>query len=326
MKKIVFIIPYFGKFNNYFQLFLNTCELNHDVDWLIFTDDKTNYNYPSNVHVKYTSFDEIKNKIQEKFDFEISLTRAYKLCDYKPAYGYVFQDYIKDYDFWGYCDTDLIWGNIRKFYTEEKLKKYDKIGFLGHCTIFRNKKEINEMFMKEINGIKIYQKVFQSEENSSSINCTFDEERNQSINTIFENNNIPCDFTENEANIYMKSSNFRLTKYNFSTNRYEIEKNKKAFFVYDNGDLIRYINNKKIEKEEYMYIHMQSRKMQVSINQNSNYHFKIIPNSFDEIEVNKIDDSTIKKIKTKHFNLHYFKLRSKNLYLKIKKRVKKIWE
>lgn len=42
--RVAFIIPYFGKFNNYFPLFLKSCEANADLcDWLIYTDDKTEY-------------------------------------------------------------------------------------------------------------------------------------------------------------------------------------------------------------------------------------------------------------------------------------------
>ena len=32
------------------------------------------------------------------------------MCDYKVAYGEMFQDYIKEYDFWGHCDMDMIFG------------------------------------------------------------------------------------------------------------------------------------------------------------------------------------------------------------------------
>lgn len=45
----VFILPYYGKFPNYFQLFLNSCGSNPEYDWLIFTDDHTAYDYPDNV-------------------------------------------------------------------------------------------------------------------------------------------------------------------------------------------------------------------------------------------------------------------------------------
>ena len=68
MNRCVFIIPYFGKFNNYFQLFLNSCKPNNRFDWLIITDDHGDYAYPSNVKVIYSDFSNIKTKIQEKLD------------------------------------------------------------------------------------------------------------------------------------------------------------------------------------------------------------------------------------------------------------------
>ena len=130
MKKIVFIVPYFGKFNNYFQLYLDSCGKNKKIDWLIYTDDKTKYNFPDNVKVKYISFKEIKEKIQHKFPYKVSLERAYKLCDFRPLYGYIFEEDIQDYDYWGHCDTDMIWGNIEKLlFPILNKKKYDKCIF-----------------------------------------------------------------------------------------------------------------------------------------------------------------------------------------------------
>lgn len=35
MSKCTFIIPYYGNFPNYFQLFLNSCKYNSDFEWLI---------------------------------------------------------------------------------------------------------------------------------------------------------------------------------------------------------------------------------------------------------------------------------------------------
>ena len=64
MKKILFIIPYFGKFPNYFQLFLNSCEYNSEYNWVIITDNKEEYNYPKNVKIINKSFEELKEEIQ----------------------------------------------------------------------------------------------------------------------------------------------------------------------------------------------------------------------------------------------------------------------
>lgn len=316
MKSIAFIIPYFGKFNNYFQLFLNSCKYNTDCDWIIFTDDNTHYDYPENVIVHYITFEKLKQIFQDKFKFKISLEYPYKLCDYRPSYGYIFSEYISNYKFWGYCDTDLIWGKISNFINIKDLNKYDKIGFLGHCTIYKNSKVINNMFMSELNGVKIYKDVF-----TTNGNCSFDEEFNNSINNIFEYQNLKIRKDQYEANIYTKSSNFRITKMEFDLKKYIIEKNKKSFFVWDRGALFRYIKNEEITVEEYMYMHLQSRKMTVRLKNLSVDKYKIIPNSFDYLEKNVIESNNFKEIRKKYFNLHYFKLRSSNLLKKIIKNI-----
>ena len=54
MFSIVFICPYFGKLpKGQFPLWLKSCENNPTIDWIIFTDDRTRYNYPKNVKVTY---------------------------------------------------------------------------------------------------------------------------------------------------------------------------------------------------------------------------------------------------------------------------------
>ena len=123
MKKICLISVYFGKLPKYFQLWLDSCKGNPNVDFLVFIDDRTEFRYPDNVKRYFMSFEEVRTRFQLLFDFKIQLNTPYKLCDYKPAYGEAFIDYIDGYDFWGYCDIDIIWGDIRKYITEEKLSK-----------------------------------------------------------------------------------------------------------------------------------------------------------------------------------------------------------
>lgn len=316
MNKIAFIIPYFGKFNNYFQLFLNSCERNENVTWIIFTDDQTEYKWPNNVKRYLTTFKEIKHRFKSKFDFEISLERPYKLCDFRPTYGYVFEEYLSEYDFWGYCDTDLIWGRIENFISDEMLNDYDKVGIYGHCTLIRNSKECNRLFMKPIGTKVIYKDVL-----SCDKNCSFDEEFDNSINNIFEEYNKRIFGNLRIANIYMKSSDFCLVNMN-SNKEYIKEKKSRNFFLWDNGRILRYvIKNNSYNIDEYMYIHMQSRPMKVSISLN-NIYFKIIPNSFDDMEKYPVNKENVYEIKFKHFNLHYFKLRYKNMKIKIRKMIK----
>lgn len=319
MNRIAFIIPYFGKFNNYFPIFLKSCEYNKDLcDWLIYTNDNTIYEYPKNVKVNYISWDNFKDFVKSKFDFPVKLLKPYKLCDLKPSYGYIFENDLKKYSHWGYCDCDLVWGKISDYITDQMLDNYKKIFDLGHCTIFKNKYEVNRLFMQKLEGNICYKQVFSSPKNHS-----FDEEYNNSINNILNNLNIPIMTSTYAANIYTKSSNFKLTYLSSDKYYYETEKKKNAFFVWDNGKIKRYIKEYgTIAIKEYMYIHFQSRSMKIRIDINHIPNiFKMIPNSFDYLEKSEIDVVTFNRIKKKHFNLHYFILRTKNLIDKIKKKV-----
>lgn len=319
MDRIAFIIAYFGRFNNYFQIFLNSCASNKDMcDWLIFTDDYTLYDYPSNVKVTYMTWDEMKKLIRYKIDCPVRIDRPYKLCDYKPAYGRIFSEYLKGYRFWGECDCDLIWGRFSHFLTNDILISYDKIFDLGHCTIYRNSPEMNNFFMRPLHDKERYKEVY-----GTSDNCSFDEEYNGSINNIVLESRIKMFDKSFAANIYTKSSNFKLTSMNSDKRNYSVEKKSDSFFVWDEEGIIRYKKDQSgLRKEEFLYIHFQSRPMKVQTFKDSK-KIKIIPNSFDELEVNEVDEITFSKVKKKHFNLHYLKLRSSNMIKKIKRRLRK---
>ncbi|OYT08699.1 DUF6625 family protein [Limosilactobacillus reuteri] len=308
--KIAFIIPYFGKFNNYFQLFLNSCAVNKEVTWLLFTDNHDEYNFPDNVIVNYTSFQELKEYIQLKFDFHIQLNYVYKLCDFRPMYGDIFAEYLQNYDFWGYCDTDLIFGKISDFLNDELLSNYDKVGVLGHCTLMRNSKNVNNAYRLPLNNKQRFKQVL-----TSNYNVSFDEEHYKSINNLMEVYGFRILKLNKEANPYTKSSVFRLNHLNEDWT-YKIEKPKKSVFVWDHGNLVRYIQSRqKIKTENYMYIHFQSRKMKNIV---SNFNkYKIIPNSFENLEIESINNSNFPKYK--HLNMHYFRLRSHNLVEKTRK-------
>lgn len=317
MKKGCFVLPYFGKFNSYFNFYLKSCAANPDYDWLIITDDKRNYNYPSNVRVIYMSFAEMRQKIQEKFDFKIALPQPYKLCDYKTTYGYVFSEYLKDYQMWGFCDCDLIWGNINDFISDEMISSYDKIGIHGHCTLFRNDPQISQIFMKKLDGDLRYRWVF-----SRPKHLQFDEGYNKSINCIFENEGLRVFKSLTIADIECNSASFKLCHADEFTHEYSYEK-KRDFFVWDEGHLRRYYLDGGIDGkmyDEYMYIHLIRRPMHIRVSPTVK-RFKIIPDSIAKIERWPITRDNIKEIewsrKWEHFNRYYFKRRSNNLRIKI---------
>lgn len=289
MKKIAFIIPYFGHFNNYFNLWLNSCANNPTVDWIIFTDCQDVYNYPDNVKIVYMTFDKLKMHIQSLFNFEISLNEPYKLCDYRPAFGDIFYEYIKNYDFWGYCDTDLIWGNVRSFITDDILSKYDKIGNRGHCCLLRNSEEIRKAYRYDSSCIVTYRDAF-----SSDLAYCFDE--NKAFGRYCQENNVKtCDnFTFFDVDY--RHDDYRVPVY--EKNIFKI--NAHNIFEYDNGRLFLWsveVNNEDVIKKEILYVHLQKRKMNVGIDINSYNQFLIYRDNFAQII--PINARTIKSLDPK---------------------------
>lgn len=162
--KIILIIPYFGKLPNYARYFFQSVRYNSNIiDILLLTDQDISL-LGDNIFIKKIKFEELKKLIQEKFPFEISLDKPYKLCDYRPAYGYIFENLLDGYDFWGHCDLDEIFGDISKFLNDDLLNKYDKIGQHGHFTLYKNNYDNNRAFMRQ-GGRLEYKEVFQSAKN-----------------------------------------------------------------------------------------------------------------------------------------------------------------
>ena len=283
--KICFVIPYFGKLPTWFQIYLNTCKANEEFDWLLFTNDKTNYNYPKNVKVNYIEFLELKELIQNKYDFQISLERPYKLCDFKAAYGDIFDDFLKDYDFWGHCDIDLLWGKITDFYNDDLFNKYDHLGIWGHCQIFRNNKFINTIYKIIDNELECnYKEVFTNDKSYG-----FDE---IPLNKLFNKYCKKNYFKMNFANLNKYDYSFHLVNYIPE----EDYKNKYQIFEYKNNKILRhYVYENKIYTEEFCYLHLWCRPITFKV-KNEKYNNLFI---YPEVVTDKKIDITIKNIKKK---------------------------
>ena len=309
--KVCFIIPYFGHLPNYFSLFLKTCAYNKNFDWLLITDDPTPYNYPNNFRVIYMSFEENYSLIQSKFDFQVALERAYKLCDYKPAYGYIYSEFLKGYSHWGHCDTDMLMGDLDSFLTNQLLDEYDKLFCLGHMTIYRNTEDNNKIFMNDLEGIPIYKNVY-----SSNASYCFDEvwKDDFNVNTLFKRAGKSIFTIDYSLNIDFGSTKFVRVVYvgkdePNNGHGYVYETYKPSVYLWENGHIVRYFkNNNELKREEYMYLHLQKRKMKNFVD-NQVSIIKIVPNSFLPLEFDKVTVDNFVKIKKKDINSHFLRIK-----------------
>lgn len=164
--KIALIIPWYGSFPWYWKFFVHSMKYNPSIDCFIITDEKLKEELPSNIKIVNKTLKELKELIEIKLGFAISLDYAYKLCDFKPTYGFIFEELLSDYDFWAHGDIDLMFGNIRNFITDYLLDEHDIISvrrdyLTGYFLLFRNSPTMNRLFTKS----KDYRMVFQSSQN-----------------------------------------------------------------------------------------------------------------------------------------------------------------
>ena len=157
MKSIVIIFPYFGHLPVQYKMWRESALRNTTVDFIFFTD--ADVEPAQNIIVHKMTFADFRQLAQKAFVFPVVLDRPYKLCEYKQAYGYILKDYIKGYDFWGYGDLDLVYGDIRAFITDRVLTHKFLLGW-GHLTLMRNDEDANTYFMKQINGYQSYKNAF----------------------------------------------------------------------------------------------------------------------------------------------------------------------
>jgi hypothetical protein len=294
MNSIALIMPYYGKYPNYFYLWLKSASFNNTIDFYIVTDIKDNIDYPNNVHVIDISFNDLKKKIQNLFDFAIKLDIPYKLCDYEPAYGLIFYEVFREYDFWGHCNLDVIWGDLRNFLKDEVLNSNEKIYPYAHLSIYKNN-DFNRNAFKKMHHINVptYEQSF-----TSKRICHFDEWGG--ISYLYKINKINFYETIDFADINFKYFHFQLAEH-------EREDGNLKMFYWEEGKLYGYYKyNNNIIKKEFSYIHLQKRPMknEVKITGNS---FAIVPNKFMPFHGEITNEFILKNCKKKLIYVDYLK-------------------
>lgn len=162
MKSICLTICYFGQWPPWIEFFLQSCAHNPTIHWHIITDCGIPEYTPENVMFTQMTLKDLSELVSEKLQLHINLTHPYQLCDLKAAYHVIFDDMTQPYDFFGYTDIDLIYGNIRKFITEQMLADYDVItsraeAMAGHFTLYRNAENSTRLYELSPHYKKIFQ-------------------------------------------------------------------------------------------------------------------------------------------------------------------------
>jgi hypothetical protein len=132
LKKIL-ITPYFGDF----------------PEWM----DK--FEWPEGYdHILDTDLEGFKKRVKDKLGIDFpGLPGTGKVFDYRCALGYLYSEEIKDYDYFGHCDFDMVFGDVDKWFTDEELSQLDiwsnhDTYICGPWTLYRNIPEVKLLFLQ----------------------------------------------------------------------------------------------------------------------------------------------------------------------------------
>ena len=169
---------------------------------------------------------------------------------------------------------DLLFGYLKKFITEEMLEQYDKISVLGHLSILKNEKRVNEVFQK-----CDYKAILQDPKSK-----IFDEVRFEpNINSLLRQDGLQVKTVIPYADIDPQHYSFGLYQYK-EGNRAQPLARTPLIFEYNNGHVFGWaIERTGICSKEYAYVHFQKRK--ITVTTKSSERYILVPNQIKDYEI-----------------------------------------
>jgi hypothetical protein len=148
---IAILIPHFGSWPVWINFFVESCRANKAIDWILFSDAEPPENSAQNVRHVRIPFAEYRALASNALGVQVGAEIPYKLCDIRPALGSIHADIVNGYDFVGTGDLDVIYGDIRAFYDNELLERYDLLSshadrVSGHFCLMRNRDDVVNAF------------------------------------------------------------------------------------------------------------------------------------------------------------------------------------
>ena len=167
--RIVLFAMLFRYENSFVGLFLDSVARNARFFDLLLITDLDRYasiaGKHSNVNVQVMSLNDLMGRIANQYCIKFQctprqkklLTKAvieffsadtYRISQIKPMLPSALSEFIKDYDFWGWVDTDIIFGDFERMFPFDELKTIDAMAFnvaetasvfvSGQLALFRN--------------------------------------------------------------------------------------------------------------------------------------------------------------------------------------------
>ena len=96
--KALLILPYFGAFGPWFPLYLHSLANQRTLDLLLLSDTEPP-ELPPNARRIDMTFDQVRVLATARLGTPVRLQRTRNICDLKPAFGMVFEEFTRGYPY-----------------------------------------------------------------------------------------------------------------------------------------------------------------------------------------------------------------------------------
>ena len=151
--KALLILPYFGAFGPWFPLYLQSLGNQQTLDLLLLSDIEPP-ELPPNARRIAMTFDSVRQLATARLGTPVRLHRMRNICDLRPAYAVIFEEFLRGYPYWAWGDEDVLYGDIDRLLAPHLDGTADLVvpgmsGKSGHLTLLKNDVRTNELAIRD---------------------------------------------------------------------------------------------------------------------------------------------------------------------------------
>jgi len=273
--RAVLIVVYFGSLPHWFPLFVRQCANNAWLTVKLVTDVREfPVPCPSNLQMVDSSLSHVAERLKALTGLRVALDRAYKLCDIRPLYAELFAELVEGFDWWGWGDLDVLYGDLSEALWPGLVGPYAMVMTQGSLCLNRNTPFLKQLYKTRLPGAPYFEDVV-----TDPISRVFDE--TPGFKRFAAHYNLPVYRPPALADIDAVKSRFTIgSKYSREVD-YDAQ-----WFVCRAGRIYREAwHEGQFLRREFGYIHLQKRKFAPLTAEVLNAPaFAIIPDRFVAID------------------------------------------
>ncbi len=148
--KAAVLVSWYGPFPAWINAFLVSCSRVRTLDWIILHDTSPPLHRPPNVRFMEFPWPAFRRRLFERCGVETPELPNYKLCDAKVFGGVAFEELFAGYDYFGWGDLDIVFGNLDDFLKpvigSPSVISFHRELLSNHLVLFRNTRDLRNLY------------------------------------------------------------------------------------------------------------------------------------------------------------------------------------